>query len=712
MEELKRTQYRIFNIDCAACAAKLENGLRKVDGIDDAGFDFASQILGVSASPNVKIIEEVRKIEPGATVASKNNDDCDEVPALTEGKKPWEKPLFALALVLFIWQLIYETYAVQMPWPGLSIVIVIIAYLSAGWNVLSNAVSTILRKDFFDENVLMIIATAGALAIGAYTEAIGVMIFFKISEFLQNRTVDRSRKSIRALLSVRPESATVRTASGYQTVKPQRVEPGQEILVKPGEKVPLDGIVLTGDSQIDTSVLTGESMPVAVTPGERVMAGQINLSRTLSVRVTKRFQESSISKVMSLVEDAVGRKAKTEKFISKFARYYTPAVVAAAAVIAFIPPLVIKDATFDIWIYRALVLLVISCPCALVVSIPLGYFGGIGRASRAGILIKGSNFIDVLASVDTVVFDKTGTLTKGEFKVQKIVPSNGFTESQLLAYAAIAEEQSNHPIASAVRDAYKATGHCIEPTQIVEHMDLPGRGVRTRHGTDTIMVGSDSFLHQESIVHPLCEFEGTVANVVVNGSYAGYLLIGDTIRDDAARVVASLRKNGITRIVMLTGDHAAAADVVARAVGIQEVYADLLPEDKVRHIEKMMAENTGSGKLAFFGDGINDAPAIARADVGIAMGALGSDAAIGTSDVVLMDDKLEKFVRLLDIARHTRAVVWQNIALAFVIKGIFISFGAFGLATMWEAVFADMGTALLAVLNSTRSYTLSKKKTV
>ena len=712
MEELKRTQYRIFNIDCAACAAKLENGLRKVDSIDDAGFDFASQILGVSASPNVKIIEEVRKIEPGATVASKNNDDCDEVPALTEGKKPWEKPLFALALVLFIWQLIYETYAVQMPWPGLSIVIVIIAYLSAGWNVLSNAVSTILRKDFFDENVLMIIATAGALAIGAYTEAIGVMIFFKISEFLQNRTVDRSRKSIRALLSVRPESATVRTASGYQTVKPQRVEPGQEILVKPGEKVPLDGIVLTGDSQIDTSVLTGESMPVAVTPGERVMAGQINLSRTLSVRVTKRFQESSISKVMSLVEDAVGRKAKTEKFISKFARYYTPAVVAAAAVIAFIPPLVIKDATFDIWIYRALVLLVISCPCALVVSIPLGYFGGIGRASRAGILIKGSNFIDVLASVDTVVFDKTGTLTKGEFKVQKIVPSNGFTESQLLAYAAIAEEQSNHPIASAVRDAYKATGHCIEPTQIVEHMDLPGRGVRTRHGTDTIMVGSDSFLHQESIVHPLCKFEGTVANVVVNGSYAGYLLIGDTIRDDAARVVASLRKNGITRIVMLTGDHAAAADVVARAVGIQEVYADLLPEDKVRHIEKMMAENTGSGKLAFFGDGINDAPAIARADVGIAMGALGSDAAIGTSDVVLMDDKLEKFVRLLDIARHTRAIVWQNIALAFVIKGIFISFGAFGLATMWEAVFADMGTALLAVLNSTRSYTLSKKKTV
>ena len=416
MEDLKRTQYRIFNIDCATCAAKIENGLRKVDGIDDAGFDFASQILSVSASSNVKIIEEVRKIEPGAIIAPKKNDDNDEAPVLIDRKKRWEKPLFALALVLFIWQLIYETYTIQMPLPGLSIVIVIIAYLSAGWNVLSNAVSTIRRKDFFDENVLMIIATAGALIIGAYTEAIGVMIFFKISEFLQNRTVDRSRKSIRALLSVRPEFATVRTASGYQTVKPQRVEPGQEILVKPGEKVPLDGIVLTGDSQIDTSVLTGESMPVTVTPGERVMAGQINLSRTLSVRVTKRFQESSISKVMSLVEDAVGRKAKTEKFISKFARYYTPAVVAAAAVIAFIPPLVLKDATFDIWTYRALVLLVISCPCALVVSIPLGYFGGIGRASRAGILIKGSNFIDVLASVNTVVFDKTGTLTKGEFK--------------------------------------------------------------------------------------------------------------------------------------------------------------------------------------------------------------------------------------------------------------------------------------------------------
>jgi Cd2+/Zn2+-exporting ATPase len=547
----------------------------------------------------------------------------------------------------------------------------------------------------------MVIATAGALAIHAYSEAVGVMIFFKIGELLQDLAVSRSRRSIRALLAAKPDRAVMKTPDGYQEVSPESVGVGDLILIKPGERVPLDGKILTGNSQLDSSVLTGEFMPVTAKPGDTVLAGQINKSGALTVQVSRPFSESSISKVMDLVENATARKAKTEKFITTFARYYTPAVVLIAAGIAFIPPITF-GASFQTWIYRALVLLVISCPCALVVSIPLGYFGGIGKASRRGILVKGSNFIDALAAVKTVVFDKTGTLTRGVFKVKKVVNLNGFSKDQLLEFAAAAELQSNHPIAISINKAFNQNGRELNSSMVADHTEIPGQGVRARYGDHFIMVGNDNLLHSESIDHSICEFDDTVAHIVVDGNYAGYITIGDEIKPDAEKALKLLRQEGVEHVAMLTGDNTRAADTVANRLGINNFYADLLPEDKVRIFEKLIKQSKGDGKTAFVGDGINDAPVLARADVGVAMGALGSDAAVETADVVLMNDSPMKMTEAVSIAKQTRRIVWQNIILAFAVKGIFILFGVIGMATMWEAVFADMGTALLAVANSTR----------
>ena len=431
------------------------------------------------------------------------------------------------------------------------------------------------------------------------------------------------------------------------------------------------------------------------------MAGQINKSGALTIRVSRPFSESSISKVMDLVENATARKAETEKFITTFARYYTPAVVMIAAGIAFFPPLVF-GASFQTWIYRALVLLVVSCPCALVVSIPIGYFGGIGRASRSGILVKGSNYIDALAAIDTVVFDKTGTLTRGVFEVKEVVNQNGFSKAQLLEFAAAAEFHSNHPIASSILTAFSHDGRKLDTTKISDHVNMAGKGVKARYGGHTIAVGNDSLIHQEAIGHDKCFFDGTVAHIAVDGRYAGYLTIGDQIRSDAERAIGELRRNGVAHIAMLTGDNLCAAEAVSKKLGLDRFYADLLPEDKVRIFETIANKNQNNRKIAFIGDGINDAPVIARADVGVAMGALGSDAAIETADVVLMTDSPSKLAEAVSVAKQTRKIVWQNIGLAFLVKGIFITLGAFGLVTMWEAVFADMGTALIAVANSTR----------
>jgi Cd2+/Zn2+-exporting ATPase len=703
MAEIKTEIFNVKNIDCASCAAKIENGLKSLDGINDAVLDFANLTLHVKAEDVKRIVEEVRKIEPDVELIPKSEataaHEHDEVPGGIKLKK--ELSILAVAAVLFIWQLFFEDWFHRQPFSMLEIVIVVAAYLIAGWNVLLGAFRTIRKGMLFDENVLMVIATCGALAIHAYSEAVGVMIFYKVGELLQDLAVSRSRRSIRALLAAKPDKAVIKTSDGYQEVNPESVDVGDLVLIKPGEKVPLDGKILNGNSQLDSSALTGEFVPITAKSGDTVLAGQINKSGALTVQVTRPFSESSISRVMDLVENATARKAKTEKFITTFARYYTPAVVLIAACIAFIPPIT-TGASFQTWIYRALVLLVISCPCALVVSIPLGYFGGIGKASRRGILVKGSNFIDALAAVKTVVFDKTGTLTRGVFNVKEVVNLNGFSKDQLLEFAAAAEMQSNHPIAASINNAFNKNGRELNSTMVVDHTEIPGQGVRARYGDHSIMVGNDSLLHLESIDHPICEFDGTVAHIVVDGNYAGYITIGDEIKPDAEKAMKLLREQGVNHVAMLTGDNTRAAGTVANKLGIDKFYADLLPEDKVSILEKLIRQRQDEGKIAFVGDGINDAPVLARADVGVAMGALGSDAAVETADVVLMNDSPMKMTEAVSIAKQTRQIVWQNIILAFVVKGIFILFGAMGMATMWEAVFADMGTALLAVANSTR----------
>jgi Cd2+/Zn2+-exporting ATPase len=696
--------YRIKNIDCASCAAKIEHGLKNVEGVDDAVLDFANLTLHVKTIDLARVLDKVRSINPEVelTVKSQESEQDTGDEKFGEIVSPKEIAILCISSVLFLVQLFSEDWIHKQPFANLEIVMVLFAYLLVGWNVLLSAAKTIQRLDFFDENVLMVIATLGAITIHAYSEAIGVMIFYKVGELLQGLAVSRSRRSIRALLAARPDKAMVKKTDGYQEVRPESVQVGEVILVKPGEKIPLDGKILTGNSQLDTSALTGESVPTTGKPGNDVMAGQINKTGALTISVSRPFHESSISKIMNLVENATARKAKTEKFITTFARYYTPAVVLIAACIAFIPPLFFEGASFETWVYRALVILVISCPCALVVSIPLGYFGGIGKASKSGILVKGSNYIDALSTVKTVVFDKTGTLTKGVFVVKDVITLNGFSKEKILEFAAAAEYQSTHPIATSILSAYTLAGGELQSDQISAHTSIDGKGVRAVYNGHSILVGNDSLLHQEAVRHDQCIFDTTVAHVVVNGNHAGYLSIGDELRPDAQKTIHTLREQGVEQIVMLTGDNICAAQAVSEKLGLDAVYADLLPEDKVHVFEKISEQNQQNKTTAFVGDGLNDAPVIARADVGIAMGALGSDAAIETADVVLMTDSPLKIAEAITIAKRTRKIVWQNISLAFIIKGVFISFGAFGLATMWEAVFADMGTALLAILNSTR----------
>ncbi len=700
MQNVRTEKFRVANVDCANCAAKIEQNLKKIPGVREAVFDFANLTLHVQAADMEAVIDEAHRVEPDIELISAKTRPGQEDTAFTPYRSLW---LLGVSVALFLILLGIEFGMIPHLMTEVEIGIAVVAYLLAGWNVLAGAFRTIRRGNLFDENVLMVIATAGAFGIRAYEEAVGVMIFYKIGELLQDLAVNRSRRSIQALLAARPDTAHRKTATGFEAVSPESVAVGDEILVKPGDKVPLDGEVISGRSQLDSSALTGESVPVSAKPGDRAMAGQINTTGALSVRVTRPFSESSISKVLDLVENAAARKASTEKFITVFARYYTPAVVAGAAGVALIPPLVVSGAGFQEWIYRALVLLVISCPCALVVSIPLGYFGGIGRASREGILVKGSNYIDALTRVKTVIFDKTGTLTRGVFEVKDVISKNGYSEDQLLEFAAAAESHSNHPIAASIRQAFEKTGRRIDTDLVSEHTESGGKGVRVQYKGHTVLVGSDAMMHMAEIPHRRCEFDTTVAHVAVDGEYAGYLLIGDQLRPDAAAAVKGLRKEGVEHIAMLTGDNTCAAESVAHRLGLDGFHANLLPEDKVARFEAIQAEMRNGGKIAFVGDGINDAPVIARADIGVAMGALGSDAAIETADVVLMTDAPSKMADAVRIARRTRTIVWQNIFLALSVKGLFVVLGIMGLASMWEAVFADMGTAVAAVINSTRT---------
>nr|BAC10634.1 P type ATPase BXA1 [Oscillatoria brevis] len=610
-------------------------------------------------------------------------------------------PVISVVL-LFIGGLIFEEKLHNTPYSIAEYLVFIPAYLLSGWNVLTSAGRNILRGRVFDENFLMTVATLGAVAIHKLPEAVGVMLFFKIGELFQEFAVGRSRQSIKSLLEIRPDSANLKENGDIKKVSPETVAVGDIILVKPGEKIPLDGEIIDGNSQIDTSALTGESVPRTVKVGETVLAGTINQTGVLTVKVTKIFGESSISRILELVENARSKKAETEKFISKFASYYTPFVVFASLGVALIPPLFISGATNAdrlLWVYRALVLLVISCPCGLVISIPLGYFGGIGGAAKRGILVKGSTFLDTLTAVKTVVLDKTGTLTKGVFKVAQIVPQNGFSQSDLMAMAAKVESQSNHPVAKSILEAY---GGKIDSSEVTDYEEIAGHGILAKVNNQIVLAGNDRLLHRENIPHDVCNAEGTVVHLAVDNRYAGYILIADELKDDAVQAIRDLKKLGVERIVMLTGDNQAVADSVARKLGLDSYIAELLPEGKVEAIEKLISQSKKGDKIVFVGDGINDAPVLARADVGIAMGGLGSDAAIETADIVIMADAPSKVAEAIQIARKTHNIVWQNIIFAMSVKAIFIALGAFGLATMWEAVFADVGVALAAIFNATR----------
>lgn len=702
-----KTRFRLTNLDCANCAEKIEQHLRSLPGLQDSTVNFATLSLITDTDDQKRLRREIKSIEPDVDI--KPWRTAQFMAASEQTLNPLQNiSIISVSILLMTFLLLFEKRLHEANLGILEYAIAAVAYLLSGWNVLKSALRTVRDRQWFNEHILMTIATMGAFAIHALEEAVGVMVFYQIGELLQNMAVAKSRTSISALLKIRPDYANVRTGSETKRVPPEEVNVGDIIVIRAGEKIPLDGEVIDGTSQINTSVLTGESVPQVVKPGDKVLAGELTMTGMLTVKVTRSFSESSVTKILDLVENAAGKKAKTEQFMTRFSRYYTPAVVVLASLIAVFPPLLIPDQSFTVWIYRALVLLVISCPCALIVSIPLGYFGGIGGASRQGILVKGSNFLDALSRIKSVVFDKTGTLTKGVFTVRNIVPSGNYNENEVLRCAAIAEYHSNHPIAKSIVQAFTERGGSFDEFRISEHHEISGYGVKSVCGDKTITAGNDALLHKQNIAHPVCETEGSVVHVSNNGNYMGYIYIGDELKEDALLSIQSLRNAGIEDISMLTGDNSTAASQVASKLGLDRFFSSLLPEQKVAQFEKILNEKDHDGLVAFVGDGINDAPVIARADVGIAMGALGSDAAIETADVVLMTDDPLKIVKAVKIGKHTRSIILQNIIMALVIKLVFVGLGSMGLASMWEAVFADMGVAVLAVLNSSRALNVGR----
>ena len=580
----------------------------------------------------------------------------------------------------------------------------IISYLIVGFEIIKKAIRNIFRGKVFDENFLMTVATIGAFGIGEFPEAVAVMLFYQVGELFQSYAVDKSRKSISSLMDIRPDYANIERDGKVERVDPDEVNVGDIIIIKPGEKVPLDGIIMEGKTSLDTKALTGESLPKDVEEGEEVLSGCINLNGVLRVQITKEFEESTVSKILDLVENASSKKSKSENFITKFATYYTPIVVLIALVLAIVPPLIIDGAMFSDWIYRALSFLVVSCPCALVISIPLSFFGGIGAASKIGVLIKGSNYLEAISNAEIVVFDKTGTLTEGKFEVQE-VSSIDMSKEELLKYAAYAENYSNHPISISVKMAY---GKEIDKSKIESTQELSGLGIVARVLDKEVFVGNDKLMKEKEIEYTKCDEVGTILYVAVDGKYVGYILIADRIKRDSYNAIKGLKKNGIKKTVMLTGDKRNVGETVAKKLGLDKVYAELLPDGKVKRVEKLLKEKSDNGKLVFVGDGINDAPVLALADIGIAMGALGSDAAIEAADVVIMTDEPSKIVNTIQLSKKTMNIVKQNIIFAIGIKILVLILSAFGISTMWEAVFADVGVSVIAIINSLRVLNVKK----
>ena len=633
-----------------------------------------------------------------------------------------------IALILFIFAM-----AVKFENVWINNGIFIVSYIIVGFEIIKDAIKNIFKGEVFDENFLMAIATIGAFAIGEFPEAVAVMLFYQIGELFQGYAVDKSRKSIASLMDIRPDYANAYRNGNLEKVAPEEVQIGETIVIKPGEKVPLDGRIIEGNTTLDTKALTGESLPREVGKGEDILSGCINLNGTIKVEVTKKFGESTVSKILDLVENASSKKSKSENFITKFARYYTPTVVIIAVVLAIVPPLIVKGASFQDWIYRALSFLVVSCPCALVISIPLSFFGGIGGASKIGILVKGSNYLEALASTEIAVFDKTGTLTEGVFEVQKVevaktdnqIETKGFvqnnlgesislnneveragiqdykiTQEELLKITAYAENYSNHPISKSVKKAY---GKKIDESQIISSQELSGRGIEAQIGKQKVLVGNEKLMNERKIEFTKCNDIGTILYVAIDGKFAGHILISDTIKADAKKTIEELKRNNIKQIVMLTGDKKEVGEAVAKEIGINTVYTELLPDKKVAKVEELLKTKSEKGKLIFVGDGINDAPVLAISDIGVAMGGIGADSSIEAADVVIMTDEPSKIINAIQISKKTMKIVKENIIFAIAVKILVLILSALGIPTMWQAVFADVGVSILAILNAIRA---------
>jgi len=690
-------KYQLNGLDCANCAAKIERAVAKVEGVKEAQVDFMNTSLAIKCdkelAENVETASKkiVQKIEPDVTMVKKEagHNHVHEHGATMSKIMLGRILLTAVAMFLLI---------LLKPAEPFNAILFGAIYVLIGYDIVKTAVMNLFTGQIFDENFLMTIATIGAFLIGDRPEAVLVMLLYQIGEFFQDYAVDKSRKNIKALMDVRPDTARLVTDNGLKIVKPEAVAVGELVQVNPGEKIPLDGIIKAGTGYLDTSALTGESMPQLVATGNPVLSGCINQDTPLTIEVTKSFGQSTVSKILDLVENASSQKAPAEKFITKFARVYTPIVVGLAVLLAVVPAIFFGD--FQEWLYRALTFLVISCPCALVISVPLSFFGGIGGASRAGILIKGSNYLEALAKVDTVVFDKTGTLTKGQFAVEEVVRFD--KAIPILAYASALEQNSSHPIARSIVRA--AEGEVLPA--VTASKEIAGMGVRGIINNKNVFAGNDKYLRENNITFSPVNNVGTIVYVVVNEKVAGYLVVNDQIKSDAKEAIAQLKDSNVKSTVMLTGDGQQVAANVGKKLGLDQVFSRLLPADKVAHVEKL--RQTGK-KVAFVGDGINDAPVLATADIGIAMGGLGSDAAIKAADAVIMDDKPTKIATGIQISRKTLRIVKQNIIFALVIKVFFLLLGAAGLVTMGWAVFADVGVTLIAVLNAMRCLRVPKR---
>ncbi|MCL5072226.1 MAG: cadmium-translocating P-type ATPase, partial [Actinobacteria bacterium] len=642
-----------------------------------------------------KVRNLVKNIEPDIDIHEKTDKKIKTKDNIRNRKNIISAVRITLSAIIFTTALVFKFQLL------VEFFLYLTSYLLAGADVILKAFKYIAKGRVFNENFLMLIATAGAFAIKQFPEAAAVMLFYKVGEYIQGIAVNRSRKSIASLMNVRPDYANLKDGDDIRKVSPDEVNIGDLIIIKPGERVPLDGKIIKGNSNVDVSALTGESVPKDVHVGDEILSGFVNLNGVLIVRTTKKYGESTIAKILDMVENSGSKKAPTESFITKFASYYTPFVLGIAFFIAIFPPLVIKGAAFSDWIYRALVLMVISCPCALMVSIPLGFFGGIGAASRNGIMIKGGNYLEALNYVSMVVFDKTGTLTKGIFKVIQINTKNNFSKEELLEFAAYGESFSNHPIASSILHEY---GKKIDKELVSDYEDIAGFGSKIKFKDREIIIGNSKLMKKYGIKFIEEISSGSIVYVAVDSHYAGYLIVSDEVKKDSRETIEKLKNLGIKRMVMFTGDNKNTARLISSELGIDEIYTELLPDQKVKEFEILEKQKSSKDKIVFVGDGINDAPVLARADIGVAMGGLGSDAAIESADIVIMNDEPIKLVSAINIAKKTKRIVWENIFLVLGIKTIILTLGALGAASMWEAVFADVGVTLLAVLNTLRVF--------